>query len=111
MAAMNPGDVVRLKSAVVPQKLVDTKNNEFWVVDDNSRRKTKPPWMLFNSVTGIYIGEERKPVKDGRASRGVVRRLYHKFVFGVEEVMIEPQLVDVFITFEEVMEDDDGDKN
>lgn len=112
---LTPGDVVRLNVPCVPVEVTDEDKVTHHVAEQMSEHqasssKAKPPWMLFGSVTGIYLGHTRLKIRDKRATRGVLRRYFHRFMFGTKEVMIEHHHVDVFISYQELLksaQDDD----
>src|SRR4030065_76643 len=107
---LSPGDVVRLNVPCIPVEVTDEEKATHNVAEQMSEHqvvssKVKPPWMLFGSVTGIYLGHTRLKIRDKRATRGVLRRYFHRFIFGTKEVMIEHHHVDVFISYREMLEE------
>lgn len=100
------GDVVRLNVPVIPVEYTDEdkiKHNVAEPLTEHQTKGTAPPYMLFGSVTGIYLGHTRLKLRDKRATRGVVRRYFHRFMFGTKEAMIEHHHVDVFISYADLI--------
>ncbi len=100
------GDVVRLNVPVKPVEYTDEDKKSHFVAEQMSETEAKGvslPHSLFGSVTGIYLGHTRLKLRDNRATRGVVRRYFHRFMFGTKEAMIEHHHVDVFISYADLL--------
>lgn len=109
---LNVGNIVQIKVPVQIYEKRTVDDEKFFVVEaatkyDLKRKKQQPPYRVYESITGMYLGSVRKRMRDRRAARGVVRHLYQHFIFGEHEVMVDPSCVDTVFTVDDIMNVED----
>ncbi len=96
---LNPGDAVKTACAFFIVKHTSENDEEFFVGFPKTKSKRsrlkRSQMILEKDIAGIYLGPQRKKVRDGRAGHGYIRMLYHAFFFNGVKIMLDPSNLEI----------------
>jgi len=106
------GDAVRPVVALELKELEDVYGKAFnQAIPGRSKKNvTRDGHTFLDGYLGIYLGPKYRQMRDRRGDAGWVHRLFHCFLFGGVEVMIDPQHIElVAVEQAEANTDDQAD--
>lgn len=63
---------------------------------------------FLDGYMGVYLGPKYRQMRDRRGESGWVHRLFHCFLFGGMEVMIDPQYIEHIMGIHATKDEEDG---
>jgi hypothetical protein len=99
---LKKGDAVKLLQPLVVVDEKDANNKRYWLAQQPwDAREFKPPYSLFDTYTGVYMGTEYIPIRDRRSKNGVVQTIFHHFFFNNNRICIDPKYVEIIAKFDD----------
>lgn len=98
------GDAIVITEHLEVEERRNAKNEAYFtaiIPYSFANKKSKPPFMIFDSIVGIYIGMKYVPTRQAR--RGIVQSAQHGFLFGDREIFIDPKYIKVVSRFVDSM--------